>query len=74
MKTITKMSGFSKLTVADQIKVLNYEKNFQGVSEVANTSKGAKSFAEWTSYKKGGIDVDPEFRSVMIDKASQAGA
>jgi hypothetical protein len=59
MKTITEMNGFSKLTFADQINVLNYEKNFQGLSEVENTSKGARSFGEWVSYKKGGIDVDP---------------
>ncbi|KAA0994808.1 type IV secretion protein Rhs [Pseudomonas sp. ANT_J12] len=71
MKTITEMNGFSKLTFTDQIKVLNYEKNFQGLSEVANTSKGAKSFGEWVSYKKGGIDVDPAFRSSMIDKAAK---
>ncbi|VVP49708.1 hypothetical protein PS874_05163 [Pseudomonas fluorescens] len=71
MKAITEMSGFSKLTFADQVKVLNYERNFQGLSEVANTSKGAKSFGEWVSYKKGGIDVDPAFRSSMIDKAAK---
>jgi hypothetical protein len=38
---------------------------------VANTSKGAKSNSEWVSYKKGGIDVDPAFRSSMIDKAAK---
>ena len=71
MKTIAEMNGFSKLATTDQIKVLNYERNFQGLSEVANTSKGAKSFVEWTSYKKGGIEVDPAFRSGMIDKAAK---
>ena len=69
MKSITEMPGFSKLYFADQVKILNYEPNFTGLSEVANTSKGAKSFSEWTSYKKGNIAVDPAFRSSMIDRA-----
>ncbi|ANY86661.1 hypothetical protein [Pseudomonas putida] len=71
MKKITEMEGFSRLTFEDQVKVLNYEPNFQGLSEVANTSKGAKSFAEWELYRKGNIPVDPAFRSVMMDKASK---
>ncbi|QHG65307.1 PAAR domain-containing protein [Pseudomonas putida] len=69
MKKITEMEGFSRLTFEDQVKVLNYEPNFQGLSEVANTSKGAKSFAEWELYKKGDIPVDPAFRSAMMEKA-----
>ncbi len=71
MKKITEMEGFSRLTFEDQVKVLNYEPNFQGLSEVANTSKGAKSFTEWELYKKGNISVDPAFRSAMMDKAAK---
>ena len=32
---------------------------------VAPSSPSAKSFADWTRYKKGGIDVDPGFRQQM---------
>ena len=71
MKKITEMEGFSRLTFEDQVKVLNYEPNFQGLSEIANTSKGARSFAEWELYKKGDIPVDPAFRSAMMDKAAK---
>jgi len=71
MEKFTEMEGFSRLTFEDQVKVLNYEPNFQGLSEVANASKGAKSFTEWELYKKGNIFVDPAFRSAMIDKAAK---
>ncbi|UYZ62613.1 hypothetical protein [Hymenobacter weizhouensis] len=62
MDKITQMDDFDKLTEAQQIAVLNYEKNFVGLSETANTSKGSKSFQEWTEYKKGKIKVDDKFR------------
>ncbi len=68
MDTITRMEGFDKLTRAQMEAVLNNPKNFIGLSETANTSKGAKSFADWTRYKKGGIDVDPAFRARMIEE------
>lgn len=42
--------------------MLNYEKNFIGLSETANTSKGRKTFQDWTEYKKKGIKVDDKFR------------
>ena len=71
MKKITEMEIFSRLTFEGQVKVLKYEPNLQGLSEVANTSKGAKSFTEWELYKKGGISVGPAFRSAMIDKAAK---
>jgi len=62
MKKITQMDGFSRLTTENQLKVLNNPKNFVGLSETANTSKGARSFSEWFVYKKGGIKVSPAFR------------
>ena len=67
MDKITRMDGFEKLTEADQLKVLNYKDNFIGLSETANKSKGSKSFAEWTYYKKEGLEVSPEFRSKMME-------
>ena len=48
--------------------MLNYEKNFIGLSETANTSKGCKTFQDWTEYKKKGIKVDDKFRKKMIFK------
>jgi hypothetical protein len=52
MKQTTQMSGFDKLTMSQQLKVLNYKPNFAGLSEAANTSRGAKTYAEWNRYKK----------------------
>ncbi|WP_211230855.1 hypothetical protein [Pseudomonas parafulva] len=72
MKQITEMKGFNKLTFEQQIQVLNHKPNFHGLSETANTSRGAKNFSEWTTYKKGGIDVDASFRSSMIERAKKS--
>jgi hypothetical protein len=66
MDTIARMEGFDRLTKTQQLAVLNNERNFIGLSETANTSKGSKSFTDWTRYKKGGIDVDPAFRQQMM--------
>jgi len=71
MDEITRMNGFGQLTKEQRLAVLNNEKNFQGLSETANTSKGSKTFEEWTEYKKQRIQVDPVFRQQMIDKANE---
>lgn len=68
MKTITDMDGFAQLSEQNQLAVLNNPRNFIGLSETANTSKGAKTFEQWTEYKKGGISVDPAFRQEMMQK------
>lgn len=52
MKNIAKMENFDKLTKEQQLKVLNNEENFLGLSEAANKSKGSKSYSDWTIYKK----------------------
>ncbi|WP_199884109.1 hypothetical protein [Anaerosinus massiliensis] len=52
MDKITRMEGFDKLTYEQQLKVLNNSENFTGLSKTANTSKGSKSYEEWTAYKK----------------------
>lgn len=67
MDEITRMEGFGKLTQKQQLEVLNNEKNFIGLSATANTSKGSKSFVEWTEYKKEKIKVDETFRQEMIE-------
>lgn len=71
MKQITKMDGFNKLTFDNQLEVLNYKPNFAPLSETANTSRGAKTYEQWTSYKKGNIDVDPTFRNSMIERSNK---
>lgn len=71
MKQITEMKGFEKLTFEQQVEVLNFKGNFHGLSETANTSRGAKTYAEWARYKKGGIDDDPGFRSSMMERAAK---
>ena len=52
MDNIAKMDGFEMLTREQQIEVLNNPKNFIGLSESANKSKGPKSYSDWTVYKK----------------------
>ena len=71
MDKITRMDGFGKLTFDQQVKVLNNPENFVGLSKTANTSKGSKSFEEWTMYKKENIPVDPAFRQSMIKKSAE---
>ena len=55
MDKITRMEGFDKLTFEQQLEILNNPENFVGLSEAANTSKGNKSYAEWTIIKKGAM-------------------
>ncbi|ADK04803.1 TPA: hypothetical protein QCU10_003381 [Bacillus anthracis] len=71
MKNIEKMEKFDKLTKEQQLKVLNNEENFLGLSEAANKSKGSKSYSDWTIYKKEKIEVDPKFREEMIKKEKE---
>jgi len=71
MKKIVCMEGFDQLSFDQQLEVLNYKKNFVGLSKTANTSKGSKSFKEWTMYVKGNIKVNPEFREKMIKKEEE---
>lgn len=71
MKQITEMDGFNKLSFNNQLEVLNHKPNFAPLSETANTSRGAKSYEQWTRYKKGNIDVDPTFRSSMMERAAK---
>lgn len=71
MKQITEMDGFNRLTFENQLQVLNHKPNFAPLSETANTSKGPKTFEQWTQYKKGGIDVDPAFRTSVIERAGK---
>ena len=68
MDRITRMDGFEKLTIEQQLEVLNYEDNFVGLSKSANASKGAKTYEDWTLYKKTGVPIDSAFRAEMMMK------
>ena len=70
MDKITKMENFDKLSTENKLKVLNYEDNFTGLSKSANASKGAKSYSEWTLYKKENIPISQEYRTKMMVKES----
>ena len=70
MDKITKMENFDKLSTENKLKVLNYEDNFTGLSKSANASKGAKSYSEWTVYKKDNIPISQEYRTKMMAKES----
>lgn len=66
MQKITQMRGFADLTEENMLRVLNFRDNFVALSEAANTSKGTRSFYEWVTYARGGIDVDAAFRRTMM--------
>ncbi len=69
MDKITKMDGFDKLSDLDKLRVLNYDRNFMAASASANSSRQAKSFAEWLYYKegkRGEIRVNEKIRQKMM--------
>ena len=71
MDKITRMEGFGKLTYKQQLEILNNPKNIIGTSISANSSRGAKSFAEWEYYKPGTpeqIKVNEVLRQQLIKK------
>ena len=68
MEKIARMEGFEALSKSQQVLVLNNPENFIGLSETANTSKGSKSFSNWTKYVKGNINVNPAFRLRMMER------
>ncbi len=73
MKQITEMDGFSDLTEANQLKVLNNPDNFTALSRSANASKGERSFSEWSTYGSGAnqIEVNPVLRQEMIARSNE---
>lgn len=71
MDRITRMEGFDQLTKTEKISVLNNSDNFYGLSRSANSSKGPKSYEDWTEHKRTNTPVDPEFRSRMIERERQ---
>ncbi len=52
LEKIARLEGFDTLTYKQQKEIANFIENFRGLSEAANTSKGSKSFVDWSIYKK----------------------
>ncbi|WP_286467969.1 hypothetical protein [Myroides sp. DF42-4-2] len=71
LKKTIRMEGFEKLTKEQQLEVLNNRDNFMGLSPSANTSKGSKTYEEWTEHKGKGIPVDPKFREEMMKREKE---
>jgi len=65
------MDSFARLTFEDQTSASNQKPNIAGLSEAANTSKGAKSFAEWDIYNKTGIEIDLQLKASMMKQAAK---
>jgi hypothetical protein len=69
---ILNMTNFNLLTEEQQIAVLNLQINFAALSPRANSSKGSKTYANWTRHENLGINVDPGFRREMVRKENEA--
>ncbi|MGZ9501596.1 DNA/RNA non-specific endonuclease [Staphylococcus epidermidis] len=67
-KEITKMDNIEKLSYDEIKEILNYRKNFIGLSKIANASKSSKSYQEWTVYRKENLPIKKKFREKMIEK------
>ena len=68
---LTKIEGFDKLTYEQQLKIINDPKNFIGMTKSANSSRGSRTFAEWTMHKSKKIKVNEEFRQRMMKKEKE---
>jgi hypothetical protein len=74
MKKIVEMPGFTRLTEAQQLEVLNeVRENLMGLGKATNASKAAKTWAEWAGHSQLG-PVPPEVRQAMLELESVAKA
>ena len=69
---IVNMANFNLLTEEQQIAVLNLQSNFAALSPRANSSKGSRSYTNWTRHSTLSLDVDSAFRREMIRKETVA--
>jgi len=68
LKEVVRKPGFTQLTEENMLKVVNFRRNFIGLTKSANASKGAKDWFEWTMHKRTGTMVRPEFAAKMQRK------
>jgi hypothetical protein len=64
------MDNFSKLSLENQLEVLNDPENFVGLGKSTNASKGATSWANWPGHSQMGA-IPPsgqQFVNDMIQK------
>jgi len=64
---VVQFEGFETLSLSDQIEILNLRENFMGLGKPSNTSKGAKSWAEWQGHSRLG-KIPDEIRGKMIKR------
>jgi hypothetical protein len=65
------MLGFDKLTVEQQLRVLNYERNFEGISGVINASRKNKTFKAWDEAGGHFLHGRPENRKFLQELISR---
>ncbi|QBF33647.1 hypothetical protein [Thalassococcus sp. S3] len=63
---IVSMDGFTDLSHANRMAILNDPDNFHGLSRSANGSRQNLSFEDWTMHRSSGTPVNPELRAQMI--------
>jgi hypothetical protein len=56
---IVAMPGFARLSLENQLKIINDVNNFVGLDPVVNSSKGAKSWADWQGHPEFGEITTP---------------
>jgi len=71
MKELVEMPGFTDLSAAKQVEVLNLPENFSGLGKSSNASKGASSWADWPGHSELG-PVPPDVRAAMVQRDQQA--
>ena len=69
MKEISEMPGFDKLTQKQQLEILNLRDNFLGLGKATNSSKGAKSWADWTGHSRlGEVPSDVKVNMLQLER------
>ena len=68
---IVRMPGFPSLSATNKRAILNWGRNFIGLTGTTNSSRGDKSWAVWAVHKVTGLEVDPKFAEKMWRKEMQ---
>ena len=70
-KDIVRMPGFALLSRKHMLEVLNFPRNFIGLTPSANSSRQDKGWLDWLVHKVTGRPVDPNFANKMWRKERQ---
>jgi hypothetical protein len=71
MNEITQMDGFNRLTPDQQIEVLNNPDNFMALDGRVNSSKGDRSFSDWSGHPEFG-EIPPKQREALLEREAKA--